>query len=764
MINILIVDDLASNRQDIIKRLNLLQDDITIFECVDGAQVFDILPVTKIDIILLDIILPTMNGFEVCKKIRNTTEWKYIPIIMITSYKNENDIKKKAIEAGTDSYLTRPINNWDLISQVNIAIRLKKAEDIIREKNIKLEKGLSLSEKKYKDLFNTMSNAFVFFEVIFDKNNNPIDYIFLEVNPAFIKLTKTENIDLVGYSLVDKLPQINDWIINYDYVIKNNQSNHFIGEMVKNDERMWYDVLCYTTKNKYLAVLLTDITTQVNNNEKVNRIGNELDQILNTSSPICVVLNDNTIYLVNESFCLLFNVNRESVIGKPCSTIFNDHCTKKLNKQKYTYETSFRLNNEKIIKCLVTASLFVNYNNETVGVVKTFTDITKLKRIEKKLIKAKKKAEESDKLKSSFLSNMSHELRSPMNSILGFSDLLLDNTLDIKTKDSYLDIIQNAGTDLLKLIDDIIDVAKMEASQIKLNYESLNLNQMLHEIYIMFNENVNLKMNNVSLNVSIDDSVINDTIFTDGLRLKQVLVNLISNAIKFTHCGSINFGYVKKNNNLEFYIKDTGIGLTKQQINIIWERFRQADDSTTKKYGGTGLGLSISKGLVNLLGGEIWVDSEYNKGTNFYFSIPYIESAIKDEIINSKNCIYDWSDFTILVAEDVDANYYLLREYLKYTKVKIMRTRNGKETVSVYRKNKKNINLILMDIQMPVMNGTQAMTKIKSINSDVSIIIQSAYAMSEDIKKGFDFGCDDYVTKPILKSELLRKINNLLFK
>jgi signal transduction histidine kinase len=461
----------------------------------------------------------------------------------------------------------------------------------------------------------------------------------------------------------------------------------------------------------------------------------------------------------------LFNVNRESVIGKQSTTVFNGQCiNKKLNKQKYTYETSFRLNNEKIIKCLVTASLFVNYNNETVGVVKTFTDITKLKRIEKKLIKAKKKAEESDKLKSSFLSNMSHELRSPMNSILGFSDLLLDNTLDIKTKDSYLDIIQNAGTDLLKLIDDIIDVAKMEAGQIKLNYESLNLNQMLHEIHIMFNENVNLKMNNVSLNVSIDDSVINDTIFTDGLRLKQVLVNLISNAIKFTHCGSINFGYVKKNNNLEFYIKDTGIGLTKQQINIIWERFRQADDSTTKKYGGTGLGLSISKGLINLLGGEIWVESEYNKGTNFYFSIPYIESAIKDEIINSKNCIYNWSDFTILVAEDVDANYYLLREYLKYTNVKIMRTRNGKETVSVYRKHKKDINLILMDIQMPIMNGTQAMTKIKNINSDVSIIIQSAYAMSEDIKKGFDFGCDDYVTKPILKSELLRKINNLLFK
>jgi two-component system CheB/CheR fusion protein len=760
MINILIVDDLVINRQDIIKRLKNLNEKMNIFQCSSGIETFNTLNNNKIDLILLDIFIPNMDGFEICKKIRASEDWKFIPVIMITSYKNEQDIKRKAIESGADSYITRPINTLDLQYQVKIAIRLKKAEDKIRKKNESLKTDLIISENKYSDLFNTMLNGFAFFEIVYNDNCEPINYVFKETNPAFLKIINKKQTELINFNIDTSLPEMSYWICHFNDVVLNDEPKQFVEKLYDT----WYNVLCYKSKNN-IAIILTDLTQQINNNNKVTKISKELDQVLNSASPLCVILDDDIIYLVNESFCDLFNIKRQDVIGKKSELLFNRTIKRKSNV-KTSIESSFKLNNDKIIKCLINIKPFENYNNIVVGSVLSFTDISKIKRIENKLIKAKKKAEESDKLKSAFLSNMSHEIRSPMNSILGFSDLLLDNDLDNNTKDTYLTIIQNAGTDLLKLIDDIIDIAKIEANQIKLKYESVALNQLLTEIYMTLKENSNLKANNVNLNLFIDSSVTNDIIFTDGLRLKQVLINIINNAIKFTHSGHIDFGYIKKNNTLEFFIKDTGIGLTKEQINIIWERFRQADDSTTKKYGGTGLGLSISKGLINLLGGEIWVNSEYGKGTNFYFTISYIESSNNDDelLLESKNNNYNWQDYTILIAEDIDTNYYLLVEYLKYTNVKLIRAKTGKEAVALYRKNKSKINLILMDIQMPVMTGYVAISKIRKINSDVNIIVQSAYAMTEDIKKCFDYGCDDYITKPIVKNELLKKINNLLFK
>jgi len=248
-----------------------------------------------------------------------------------------------------------------------------------------------------------------------------------------------------------------------------------------------------------------------------------------------------------------------------------------------------------------------------------------LKNRNKELIKAKEKAEESDKLKSAFLANMSHEIRTPLNGILGFADLLKDNDLDNEKKEKFLNVIDNSGNHLLNIINDIIDLSKIDAGQYTLYNEEIRLNNLFNEIFVFFNSFIEGSKNkDLKINLKKAFSNGSDTIFSDRTRLKQILTNLISNSIKFTSSGFINIEYsVKDNKELLFTVEDSGIGISKDEIDIVFKRFRQADDSETRRYGGTGLGLAISESCVKLLGGKIWVESELGKGSKFSFTIPY---------------------------------------------------------------------------------------------------------------------------------------------
>jgi two-component system CheB/CheR fusion protein len=770
MINILLVDDLYVNREDLKSRLKTLNFEINIFESVNEKTTFEILNKKPIDIILLDIVLNNESGIEICEKIRKNKNTENIIIIMITAYGELYNLKEQVLDAGADSYLTRPFNTPDLISQINIAIRLKKAEDALRiEKNI-LEYGLSLSEKKYKDLFSTMTSAFSLHEVLYNNKGDIYDYVFLEVNNAFEKLTGLHTADVVGKKASEIYPDMYKiWLKVYSEVIQTKKTKSVV-EQLKNVDK-WIEVSIYAQNKKFFITVFNDVTESIENNKKINKIHKELDQILNASSPLCVVNKECKMILVNDSFCNLFKVDRDVVLDKPCQNIFGLHTCKNncpikrilTGTKKSSYEIYTKVNKNKSIKCLVTAKPYENDQNKIIGMVKTFTDITRLKKVEKKLINAKNQAEESDRLKSAFLANMSHEIRTPMNSIIGFSDLLNEENIDKPTKENYLNIIQNAGNDLLKLIDDIIDIAKIEAGQIKLKIENVSLKKMISDLYVMYNKNSNLIANNVKLKL-IDSDKICDNILTDELRVKQIIINLLNNAIKFTHNGEIEFGYYLDGAFIQFFVKDTGIGLTKEQIKVIWERFRQADDSTTKKYGGAGLGLSISKGIVNLFGGKIWAESEMCKGTIFYFTIPYNPTIKKSIEIEEKlkHVIYDWENKTILVAEDVDLNYQLIEKLLDDTNVDLIRAKNGYEAIKLYKQHKNIIDVILMDIQMPEMNGYDAIKKINKINKNIPIIAQTAYAMNDEIKKCFILGCSDVIKKPIIKRNMIESINKYI--
>ena len=380
------------------------------------------------------------------------------------------------------------------------------------------------------------------------------------------------------------------------------------------------------------------------------------------------------------------------------------------------------------------------------------------------LEEAKKKAEESDKLKSAFLANMSHEIRTPMNSIIGFSKMLLDEDIPKEEKEGFVDIIVRSGESLLVLIDDILDLSKIQAGQLELTYRPLQLDNLLNELYETFL--IETKKNNLELRLKQKIIPNNYWIETDAIRLKQVFSNLISNSIKYTESGSIEFGIAEmKADKIIFYVKDTGIGISSEIGDTIFEKFSKVQNNRAKLYGGTGLGLAISKSLINLLGGEIWYESKLDAGTTFFFTIPliYVENKKRTPSRGRGQLkqIPDFSGKTILIAEDEENNYKLIATYLNKTKAKIIRAKNGVEAVELFHQNP-NVDIIIMDIKMPQMDGVEANKIIKSFRKELNVIALTAFAYENDIKEFLASGFDAYLIKPIKIDELMHVLKQFL--
>jgi len=406
----------------------------------------------------------------------------------------------------------------------------------------------------------------------------------------------------------------------------------------------------------------------------------------------------------------------------------------------------------------------INDNWYSIGIVK---DITLRKEVEENLRIAKQRAEDSDRLKSAFLANMSHEIRTPMNAIIGFTDLLRRPDISDDKRKQFINIIHKNNNILLKLIDDLLDISKIESGQLNISEEIFNPDEIMIELTDLYlKERVSKEKLLVDIKLDIDESYKGKfKLTTDKFRLRQVLSNLLSNALKFTDTGVIEFGYKPTDDDkLIFFVTDTGIGIPKEKLDVIFDRFHQADNSLTRKYGGTGLGLAISKGLMEVLGGKISVTSTPGQGSTFFVEIPNViieGEKIDLPIKQITNKEYNWSDKLMLIVEDEDSNIVLLKEALVQTSVKILWARDGKPAVDICRSNG-NIDLVLMDIQMPEMNGYEATQKIKEFRKDLPIIAQTAYAMENEREKSIDAGCKDYITKPLNIKELLTIINKYI--
>lgn len=364
----------------------------------------------------------------------------------------------------------------------------------------------------------------------------------------------------------------------------------------------------------------------------------------------------------------------------------------------------------------------------------------------------KEKAEESDKLKSAFLSNMSHEIRSPMTAILGFSSLMEEQDLPAEKKNLFISYINNSGNTLLQIINDIIDISKIEAQQLKLYLSDCQLNLLLLEMKEVFEQQISKKKRNINFLVNQDLLNNNLKIYIDPLRLKQIFFNLIDNALKFTTKGAIEIGYTINQDTILFFVKDSGVGISAEKQKLIFERFGQADDLHFKNAKGTGLGLTISKNLIEIMGGKIWLESQLEVGTTFFFSLPFqpVADNVESETqIVVPTCVSVLEGKNILVVEDEEANYIFFHELLSIKKISTEWVKNGQEAVDRMAK-ENNFDLILMDIKMPIMNGVDAMQRIKQLPKKTPpVIAQTAFALIEEKEKYISLGFDDYIAKPI---------------
>ena len=389
------------------------------------------------------------------------------------------------------------------------------------------------------------------------------------------------------------------------------------------------------------------------------------------------------------------------------------------------------------------------------------------KQIDNELVRAKLAAEASDRLKSAFLANMSHEVRTPLNGILGLAQVMFKSE-EIPAKfRNDIKMIVESGTSLLTLIEDIMDVSKIEAGQMKIKYKPFFLNTMMDQLYAIFVSNPLYLQKNAqqqNLELRCDKPGENFAIMSDPDRIQQVFINLIGNALKFTPKGFVHFGYTVENNEITFYVKDSGIGIPDDKTEQVFERFTQVDNSLARKFKGSGLGLAISRGLITLLNGTIWCESELGKGSEFYFTIPYhLTTMLEDEDIPQEKSgkVPDWSDYTVLIVEDDAINFKVIEAMLRNTKLQLIRADNGLKAIERVRMNP-YIDLVLMDVHLPVMSGLEATPIILDISPKLPIIAQTANAMSDDMDKCLEAGCIDYISKPIDMEELIGKMSKIL--
>ncbi len=381
----------------------------------------------------------------------------------------------------------------------------------------------------------------------------------------------------------------------------------------------------------------------------------------------------------------------------------------------------------------------------------------------KQLEISKKKAEESDHLKSSFLANLSHEIRTPMNAIIGFSDLLNDEKLSENDKSEYIKIIRNSGSNLVSIIEDLIEMSKIDAQQITPKMIGFDIDACCQELYESIKVTIPSEKK-VALKLIKQSSPISQKILTDKTKLQQVITNLITNAIKYTEKGTVEFGFRidEKNHKIWFNVKDSGVGIDEKNLKVIFDRFRRVEDDFSVELSGLGLGLAISKAYVEMLGGTISVTSKVGEGSTFEFSIPLQYDLSKaEEIVPETTIDLEANhDKVILVAEDDNINFLLLKKMLQLRNYTIIRAVNGQEAVTICSTNPA-INLVFMDIKMPIMDGYAAFEKIKMFLPNMPIIAQTAHSSIEDKERVMQAGFTDYITKPLDKEKIFTVIDTV---
>jgi len=631
------------------------------------------------------------------------------------------------------------------------------------------EQKLLVSEEKHRIIFQNIQD--VYFEMAPDTT-------ILEVSPSVSKISQYKREDLIGKS-IDHLV-VDEKIKNtfLKLLFEKGELKDFDVPLRDKDDRLLYCSVNIKIKKgsdgtplKAIGSL-RDITERKLAREHISKLERAVEQ-----SPSSVVITDldGNIEYVNPRFTEITGYTREEALGQNPRVMKSGAHDREFYKHlwdairsgnEWRGEFLNRRKDGSTFWEMASISPVRNDLDQITHYIAIKDDISERKNIEQQLLEAKEKAEESDRLKSAFLANMSHEIRTPMNAILGFSEILQHEGIQPEDRQEYIKLINDKGNDLMNIISDLIDISRIEAGDMKLVKTHIRINDMILELFEQVKKEKALKgKDEVQVRYQILEEA-EYTILSDKNRLKQVFNNLLGNAMKFTNEGYMELGYEIMDEHVRFYVKDSGIGITTENQKVIFERFRQEDNSYTRKHGGTGLGLAISKQIVELLGGEIGVESKPEQGADFYFTLPLeqtakpLPSVEKVDLQRYQNNL-KLATKKILIAEDDSSNYMFLESLLRSTEAEVIWARNGLQAVEIHA-GRDDIDLILMDIRMPEMNGLQATEKIRSLDKDIPIIALTAFAFADDREKSVEAGCTEHLTKPVKIEELKRVLQKYL--
>ncbi|MFD1017194.1 CheR family methyltransferase [Winogradskyella rapida] len=622
--------------------------------------------------------------------------------------------------------------------------------------------------RKYQKLFRNLNEGFMHAKIITNEKDEPVDWEYIDINPAFEKILNLKTEDILGKRILDLRPELkddpNNWIAKYGKTALTGENQIF--ETYVPESNKHYFINIFSPKKGEFAGTISDYTDLKNKEEALSKSENELNRVqeLTSVGGWYLDINTNAVTWTGQLFNIFgIDPNTPPPTYIEQQDIFTEESWKRLSeavektqKQGVPYELELCLYNVENQEVWIKAQgeAVKNKEGEIIGLRGAAQDITQQKNAEVELINARKIAEEANLHKNYFLANMSHEIRTPMNGVLGFSELLKNDSLTKEERFKYLEIIDGNSKQLLNLIDDIIDIAKIESNELKVTFKECNISSLIANLEITYNQ-LKIAKHKKDIVFRTHIPIENLRIITDGQRLQQVVSNLLNNALKFSEKGEISFGFDLVENEIKFFVQDNGMGIKKSKQLEIFERFKQLNYESNAKYGGTGLGLTICKGILTLLGGDITVSSEEHKGTLFEFTIPvkYAESSAEPTqatLPKEKNFL---KGKTILIAEDDSLIRLLFKIVLKDTEANVLFAKTGWEAVEIYRETEQ-IDVVLLDIRMPTMSGIEAMGKILNINPKAKIIMQTAYSMPDEKERCYQKGCLGFLSKPIIKDEL----------